>query len=176
MYKQLSNLLLLATTIIFISSFLACTDTATNTTNTAAKTEANKIQNEKDFVATMQKHLDAVSNKDLAALKSTMSPTGKMQLILPATEIINTVDGFMNYHEEWFKAPGTWTFETKILNTEIKEDLGIAITEIIYSEPERNGEPYFNRMIVSYALEKVNGKWCIIKDHACSVEKSTDPK
>ena len=88
----------------------------------------------------------------------------------------HTVDGFMNYHSEWFGIPAKWTFETEILNTEIKEDLGIAITQIIYREPERNGEPYFNRMIVSYALEKINGKWYIIKDHASSVEKSTDKK
>jgi len=52
----------------------------------------------------------------------------------------------------------------------------MAITEIVYREPERNGEPYFNRMIVSYVLEKIDGHWCIIKDHASSVEKSTDKK
>lgn len=137
--------------------------------------ENKASQTNEDFVETMQKHLDAVSNRDLVSLKSTMSPTGKMQLILPKTEIIDSVSNFMQYHEDWFKSPD-WTFETKILNTEIGESFGIAITEIIYREPERNGEPYFNRMIVSYALEKIEDNWYIIKDHASSVEKSTDKK
>ncbi|MTB51715.1 nuclear transport factor 2 family protein [Lewinella sp. W8] len=129
---------------------------------------------EQAFVATLEKHLKAVSERDLTSLRATMSPEGKMQLILPGTEIIETVDGFLDYHREWFQDT-TWTFETKILNTEIGEQVGIGITEIVYREPERNGEPYFNRMIVSYALERINGNWYIIKDHASSVEKSTDP-
>lgn len=143
-----------------------------NPTNVEHSDNQKKL-NEKDFIMTLQKHLDAVTNKDLATLKSTMSPEGKMQLILPGTEILNSVDSFMDYHREWFQDP-YWTFETKILNTEIGEKIGIAITEIIYREPDRNGLPYFNRMVVSYGLEKIDGKWYIIKDHASSIEKSTD--
>jgi len=133
--------------------------------------ESNVIENKKGFTKTLEKHLSAVSNKDLVALKSTMSPEGKMQLILPGTEIINSVDSFMTFHDEWFQDT-TWTFETKILNTEIGDKMGIGI----YREPERNGEPYFNKMIVSYGLEKIGEKWYIIKDHASSIEKSTDKK
>lgn len=134
----------------------------------------NELNNEALFVETMQKHLDAVTNKDLVALKSTLSPNGNMQLILPQTEITNTVTDFIQYHKEWFSMEAPWTFETKILNTEIGQDFGIAITEIIYREPERDGKPYFNRMHVSYALHKINNQWYVIKDHASSIEKSTD--
>ena len=144
--------------------------------NTAEKqdVEQNKIKSDSLFIATMQKHLDAVSNKDLLTLKSTLSPNGNMQLILPKTEVTNTVEDFMAYHEEWFDIETPWTFETKILNTEIGNNYGIAITQIIYREPERDGKPYFNRMSVSYALQKINDHWYIIKDHASSIEKSTD--
>ncbi|KJJ39513.1 hypothetical protein [Aequorivita vladivostokensis] len=66
------------------------------------KSEEN---NDKEFLAVMQKHLDAVSNRDLGALRETMAPNGQMQLILPGSEIIDGVEGFMNYHKEWFAAP-----------------------------------------------------------------------
>ncbi len=153
------------------SFFTSCSESA----NESIKVDTNTKQDQQEFIRVLEKHLQAVSNKDVAALKSTMAPDGKMQLILPASEIINSVDSFMNFHKEWFKDT-TWSFETKILNTEIGNKIGIGITEIIYREPERNGEPYFNRMIVSYALEKQNGNWYIIKDHASSIEKSTDKK
>ena len=94
-----------------------------------------------------------------------------MQLILPGMEMMNSAEEFMAYHREWFQDT-TWTFDTNILNTEIGDRLGMAITEIVYREPDRNGKPYFNRMIVSYVLEKNNGQWYVIKDHASSVEKS----
>ncbi|UOB18629.1 YybH family protein [Abyssalbus ytuae] len=151
----------------FQNSLISCKGKQGNTT------EDNFTQNKESFMATMQKHLDAVSNRDLIALKSTMAPNGKMQLILPKTEIIQGVEEFMEYHRVWFK-DSLWTFETNILNTEIGHKFGMVITEIIYREPERNGQPYFNRMIVSYDLEKINGKWYIIKDHASSIEKSTE--
>ena len=94
-----------------------------------------------------------------------------MQLILPSTEIIPTVEKFLAFHEEWFQDT-IWSFETKILNTEIGDRIGMAVTEVIYREPERNGKPYFNRQIVSYTLEKIKDKWYVIKDHCTSVEKT----
>ena len=123
------------------------------------------------MVTLMQRHLDAVSNRDLETLENTLSPQGNMQLILPGMEMMNSAEEFMAYHREWFQDT-TWTFDTNILNTEIGDRLGMAITEIVYREPDRNGKPYFNRMIVSYVLEKNNGQWYVIKDHASSVEKS----
>lgn len=133
----------------------------------------SSAENKEIFLSVLQKHLDAVSEKDIEALKSTLSPEGKMQMILPGSEIINSADKFIEYHAEWFQDT-LWTFETKILSTEIGEKIGLAVTEIIYREPNRNGNPYFNRMIVSYSLEKIGRKWYIISDHASSIEKTGD--
>ncbi|MEZ4782060.1 MAG: nuclear transport factor 2 family protein [Flavobacteriaceae bacterium] len=135
-------------TILMFALLLAC--------NTQNK-DTSETSNEKECIALMQKHLDAVSNKDLATLKTTMSPTGEMQLILPQTEIMEGVDAFMSYHKDWFAVDNGWTFETKILNSKVGEALAMIITEIVYREPERDGKPYFNRMIVSYDLEKIDG-------------------
>lgn len=121
----------------------------------------------------MQKHLDAVTDKNLLALSQTLPPDGQMQLILPQAEIIEGVDGFLKFHEDWFAQPG-WTFQTKILNSEVGEQLAMMVVEIIYREAERNGKPYFNRMIVSYDLKNIENNWYVIKDHASSIEKSTD--
>ena len=154
--------------LIFSCSLISCKEK--NSSNDHKK---QSEQSTAMFIATLNKHLNAVSTRDLSKLESTMHPNGKMQQILPASEIINGVDDFIEYHREWFR-DSTWTFETKILNTEVGSTFGMAITEIVYREPERDGRPYFNRMIVSYDLEKVNGNWYIIKDHASSIEKSTD--
>jgi len=136
-----------------------------------AAAQTLKITKDKSFVETMQKHLDAVSNKDTSALKSTMDPGGNMTLILPSSELKIGVDAFMDYHIEWFQDT-SWTFETKIVDTMIGEEYGVAITKIIYREPERNGKPYFHRMTVSYALQYIQDAWYIVKDHASSIEKT----
>jgi len=96
-----------------------------------------------------------------------------MLLILPGMEMATSVDEFMGFHKNWFQDT-TWTIEAKILKTEIGDRMGVAATEVIYKEPERNGKPYFNRMLVSYALKEINGQWYVIMDHASSVEKTVD--
>ena len=121
----------------------------------------------------MLKHLNAIKTKDLNTLKSTMSPKGNMELIQPSSEILYSVDGFMKFHKDWFEIPN-WTVNTKILSMNIGDKVGVATTEFLYKEPERNGKPYFNRLIVSYTLEKINSKWYIIKDHASSIEKTAE--
>jgi ketosteroid isomerase-like protein len=148
--------------LVFLAILTAC-----NVSPDQPSPEANQAA----LTATLQKHLDAVSKKDLKTLESTLSPDGTMQLILPNREITNTVQEFMDMHREWFQDT-TWTFETKILNTEVDRKIGTATTEIVYREPERNGKPYFNRMAVSYTLKKVKDNWYVVKDHACSLEKS----
>ncbi|MDB4292742.1 nuclear transport factor 2 family protein [Maribacter sp.] len=135
----------------------------------------NKTGNKELMLAAMQTHLDAISNRDLKILESTLSPEGTMQLILPGTDIIENTAGFMDYHREWFKSAG-WTIDSKILNSEAGETMAMVIVESLYQEAERDGQPYFNKMIVSYALKKINKKWYVIKDHMASVQKSTDQK
>jgi hypothetical protein len=94
--------------------------------------------------------------------------------LLANTKTTYTVDEFVNLHVEWFK-DSTWTMKTKILNIDSGQYIGTATTEAIYREPNRNGKPYLNHMIISYVLEKSNdNNWYVIKDHASSLKKSTD--
>ncbi len=135
--------------------------------------EPSKAQQDAACISTLERHLQAISDKDLESLKATLSPQGDMQLILPNSEISTTTEAFINMHEEWFQDSTTsWTFETKILHTDIGQDLGIAIVEVMYREAERNGKPYFNKMAVSYALRKIQDSWYVVKDHACTLEKT----
>ena len=125
------------------------------------------------FIRALQTHLDAVANKDLVALRPTLMPGERMELILPGTPPTYTVKEFMDFHVTFFDG-ATWTFEPTIISAHVGSDMGIAHTEIMYREPERDGQPYFNRMAVGYALEKIDGRWYVVKDQMCSLEKSTD--
>jgi hypothetical protein len=163
-----------SSTIQFVAVFMFLATLLISCTNTAEKPIDNKVaqeQNELLFTKTLQTLLTAIENRNLDSLKSTLSPTGEMQLILPGLKIKNTVDEFVTLHQEWFKDT-TWTIETKIVNIKVGDKIGMAITEAMYREPDRNGKPYFNHMMVSYDLEKIDNRWYVIKDHASSIEKT----
>ena len=130
-------------------------------------------QNEQAFKEALIIHLDALNARDLSTLKATLSPKGDMHLILPQSKVTTTAEEFMEFHRVWFEVPD-WTIENKIIHTDIAGDMGIAIVEALYKERERDGKPYFNLMQVSYTMKKMAGNWYVIKDHASSLEKSTD--
>jgi len=156
--------------------FAAFSFSCKEASSTAAKvTIDSQISSKEMALEVMQKHLDAISNRDLKTLESTLSPEENMQLILPGTEIIEKTSGFIDYHREWFKTTN-WTIDSKILNSEVGESLATTVVESVYKEPKRDGKPYFNRMHVSYVLKKIDNKWFVIKDHMASVQKSTDIK
>lgn len=141
--------------------------------NNSSYYQFDSNKNEKQIKKTLETLLMSIENKNIDSLKSTLSVSGRMELILPNTKITYTVNEFVNLHTEWFK-DSTWTMETKILNIESGEYIGTATTEAIYREANRNGEPYLNHMIVSYVLEKSSDNlWYVIKDHASSLKKST---
>lgn len=154
-------------------AFTFCISCQEKVENPPEVSEQSIQENTKSFISTLEKHLDAVSNRDLETLAGTLSPTGEMYLILPQTETTTTVDEFLEFQDLWFQDT-IWTFETEILHTAIEENLGIAIVDAMYREPERNGAPYFNHMQISYTLRKEDGTWYVIKDHASSIERTGD--
>ena len=162
--KQLPAIVLIASICLAIT--LSCQN---GEVATAIATEADK----KQFIETLEKHLNAVSSKDLAKLESTLPPDGKYFLMLPRSETTSTSAEFLKMHEEWF-TDTTWTFQTKIVYSDVGVQMGLAIVDVMYQEPDRNGQPYFNKMVVSYTLKKFDGKWYVATDHASSLQKTGD--
>ncbi|WP_062059619.1 YybH family protein [Aquimarina longa] len=163
---KVTSIVKLIPVLFFIIIITSCTTTKKpdHSFNTENETEAKEV---------LQKLLTSIENKNIESLQATLSPTGQMELILPKTATTYTVDEFVEIHKKWFK-DSTWTMKTKILNIKSSNTIAAATTEAIYNEPDRNGVPYYNHMIVTYVLEKINGKWYVIKDHANSLKKSTD--
>ncbi len=78
-----------------------------------------------------------------------------MELIIPGRAITYTVDEFVELHQNWFKDT-TWTMQTNILNLKADQNIAFATADAMYKELERDGNPYFNHMVVSYILEKID--------------------
>lgn len=160
------------TVVLLLSLAIGCANPA-NPAGAGSDTDAMQATDKQAFKSALEKHLKAVSQKDLSTLAGTLSPKGDMYLVLPRSPITTTAKEFLATHEEWFQDT-SWTFETKIIHTDVDANLGIAVVEVMYKEPDRNGKPYFNRMAVSYALRKLDGNWYVIHDQACSLEKTGD--
>lgn len=135
--------------------------------------KAKKQANSKSFHTALRKHTKAISDRDIETLKAMMSPDGLMHLIRPNTAVVYTTDNYIKYHESWF-SDTNWSIKFSITDSEVGEDVGMAITDVLYQVPERDGKPYWNKMTISFVLKKTDGNWYVISDHSGSVKKSTD--
>lgn len=68
------------TLFVFLATLLS---SCTSATKKPIDHKAVQEQNELLFTKTLQTHLTAIEHRNLDSLKSTLSPTGEMQLILP---------------------------------------------------------------------------------------------
>ena len=140
---------------------------------TAEEIKAQKRENSKLFHATLRKHTAAVAARDIETLETMMSPDGVMHLMRPNTPVVYTTEKYLKYHRSWFQDT-SWNLKSTITDSEVGDNMGMAITELMYEVPDRNGKPYWNQMTVSYVLKKVDDAWYVISDHSTSVKKSTD--
>lgn len=141
---------------------------------TTEKNTFSEETNTKEFTASLQEHLDAMTNKNIEIVEATVpKPTETMHLILPDGTEMKTAKEFIEMHREWFKDTiSNWKLTFNIKYAHTNKDMGYALVEALLKEPNRNGKPYFHKMHVSYVLEKTDNKWLVIKDHASSIEKS----
>ncbi len=146
---------------------VACTPEKTPTAPLPDLTDATEMR------AALSKHLKAVSDKDYATLQSTLADSGTMHLILPDGMISRKVSEFLKFHDEWFAdTTSNWSLKNTIRYAKRQGDMGMALVEATYNEPDRKGKPYMHRKAVSYVLEKQGDKWIVIKDHASTVKKT----
>jgi predicted ABC-type ATPase len=112
----------------------ACEEKATEI-NTNHTSEA---ENEAAFKTILTRHLNAVTDRDTLALKTTLSHNGTMEFIQPKAATRYNVANFMEMQAACFQK-SNWSFETKIESMAVSENLGVASTEIIYSESDSDG-------------------------------------
>lgn len=133
--------------------------------------KALKKADHKLFHATLRKHLKATADRDIETLRGMMPPDGFMHLMRPATAVVYSSDKYLKYHELWFEDQN-WNIETTITDSKVGTDMGFAIVDLLYKEKERDGKPYFNKMCISYTLQKYDdGSWYVIADHSSSIKK-----
>lgn len=96
---------------------------------------------------------------------------GRYLLILPDGNSMNTAQEFYEMHQEWFKEPG-WTIDMEIKEFRQSGDFAQSTVVATYREPDRNGQPYWHKMWITYVLENIDGRWFVTSDHASTMEKS----
>ncbi len=119
-----------------------------------------------DFDLALQKHFDAITNRDLNAFKSHLTKNKTLYTIVQNGHAFTTPEETIAIHEEWFKDPH-WIWEGSVVHKVVGEDVAMALVKYDYrSKPEDS--PLTTWLV--YVFELQDFEWKIVHDQNTALD------
>jgi hypothetical protein len=112
---------------------------------------------ETEFSATLDRHLQAIAERDLAAFEATVSE--EVRLVGTDGVVIEGRVNAVDAHQKWFD-DGSWSFEPYVLFSDTKEHVGWALVRVLYRERETQQFLLF----LLFSRDDVDGLWRLVYD------------
>ena len=114
------------------------------------------------FKQVLEKHLTALSSKNLSDFIETISKTN-ITLIMPNGKLITTYKEFVELHDAWF-SDDDWSIEYEIINTVEKTDLCTALLKVNYKDVDEKDEIVYLNYFLYLMFEYIDETWYLIHD------------
>jgi ketosteroid isomerase-like protein len=134
----------------------ACSDSSGITTTDAKK-----------YRLFVEKHLQAVDQKNLDYYLSTISPN--IIMITPDGTYMDSFEEVKAFHEKLFE--NEYKFNFKLIKENITNALAYSVYDIDLEYPDEHGHMVHQLFHLSLTFEKVNDKWMLIHDQCTNMFK-----
>lgn len=114
------------------------------------------------FKTTLDKHLQAVTTKNIDGFLETVSKED-ITLIMPNGSLINDCRAFSDLHKSWF-LDDDWSIEYKIIEVKEGKHLSSALLEINYHDLDENNQSIHLHYYLYLLFEKKDHEWLLIHD------------
>lgn len=126
-----------------------------------------------DFAADLDRHLDAIRRRDLAALADTLDPDD-LVLVAADGEVAFGRDEFLRRHRDWFALDG-WSLETRPLHSFESGDLAVCLLALRYRDRAASGAPIDEPSVLSLVFRRREGGWLLVQDQNTPVRGTAAP-
>ena len=114
------------------------------------------------FRETLEKHLAAIRNRDLAALAETL-PQDELVLIMADGRLVRSVSEFLELHRGWFDMK-TWTLTATPVSVLQSADLGVAVLHLDYRDDPPGGKPVRETSYLTLVFQRQGERWLMVQD------------
>jgi ketosteroid isomerase-like protein len=128
--------------------------------------KAVSAQQRLTFLQTVEKHVDAIKNRNLKELLDTVDD--HVILVLPDGTLLSSKEEYEQLHIDWF-ADTQWKMETTILKTEESGELGHVLIKYKYTEKSSVAETRYTYL--SMLFKKKFNSWLLIHDQNTRIQK-----
>jgi len=119
-----------------------------------------------DFDLALQRHFDAIRNRDLNAFKAHMTKNDTLYTIVQNGHVFKTPEEIVAVHEAWFKDP-EWIWEGTVVHKAVGTDMAMAVIKYNYRAKAAE-TPVETWLTYVFALE--DGEWKIIHDQNTALD------
>lgn len=115
------------------------------------------------FNITLQKHLDAIQNRDFKSFEKTITGDSVITLILPNGKLMKSRAEYIEFMKEWFNET-TWKMNYKIISKECSAGMGYALLLVNYDDISDDKKPYHIDYYLLLIFKEVNEEWYLVHD------------
>ena len=114
------------------------------------------------FRETLDKHLRAIQQRDLQALRETL-PAEELVLILSDGRLVRTVAEFLDLHRGWFQQT-TWTLAAEPVSVRETPEMAVAVFRLDYRDQAADGRPIHETSHLTLVFARESGRWVMVQD------------
>jgi ketosteroid isomerase-like protein len=107
-------------------------------------------------------HAAAVQARDIKALEATLTLGPELVLILPNGTMTRTRAEFLEFHRQFFAAPG-WAIAFDVVSKVEGDDYAIITTKSRYRDVA-DGKPFESSNWVTFGFRREDGCWKLVHD------------
>ena len=113
---------------------------------------------EQRFRDTATIHINAIKNRDLNSLLSTITKNEKLTLIFPGGTTLNTRQEYIDFHIGWF-ADASWSMDIEPISYMVRGHYGVALVRTTYTDAAGSRQAL---LALSFSME--DGSWRLVFD------------
>lgn len=118
---------------------------------------------ESEFAATLDRHLQAIAERDLTNFEETVGE--EVRLVGLDGRITEGRVEAVEAHRAWF-ADGSWRFEPYVLFSDTQDGVGWALVRVRYETAQRASEFY---LFLLFLRDETDGRWRLAYDQGTQV-------
>lgn len=114
------------------------------------------------FTETLEKHLKAMGERELEALREPLPAKG-LVLITSGGRVVRSVAEFLEMHRGWFEQT-TWTLAMETLSLRETPETGLAVLRLDYRDTPAGASPIHEVSILTLVFGLEKGRWVMVHD------------
>ncbi|KPJ50972.1 MAG: hypothetical protein AMJ41_00595 [candidate division Zixibacteria bacterium DG_27] len=120
---------------------------------------------------TFDLYVRSAQNADLEGLFSTVTDKDKFFFVTGGGKLIDTRQGYYEFHQRWFNATG-WEMPVELLEVYEGEDYGYTNAIFHYREEIPEGGSYILDSYFTLIFHKEDGKWKVVADICAPISRA----